>query len=246
MSLPAGGKPKLRGLEHRTDRIALRNQLARRRRGVGGGHSVTCLWGPIQPILDIGTGVGICGAIAWSALPLLTGQAAQNNKKAATPATADQDEGDGVKFGVMTVVGAIPLVNWSAWIFSALEDEELSQVYYLFAALYSLPMLNRGFSQDAFSIATLVLGLLHIQVERFSRTEAVKLDVPSSIRDAASSLQQQFRRASQSSKAQADVQQLEDQPAPAELERDELDESLSRWDERFQQEPKRDQQKERR
>ena len=60
-----------------------------------------------------GTGVGICGAIAWSALPLLTGQAAQNNKKAATPATADQDEGDGVKFGVMTVVGAIPLVNWS-------------------------------------------------------------------------------------------------------------------------------------
>ena len=46
--------------------------------------------------------------------------------------------------------------------------------------------------------------------------------------------------------AQADVQQLEDQPAPAELERDELDESLSRWDERFQQEPKRDQQKERR
>ena len=54
MSLPAGGKPKLRGLEHRTDRIALRNQLARRRRGVGGGHSVTCLWGPIQPILDIG------------------------------------------------------------------------------------------------------------------------------------------------------------------------------------------------
>lgn len=50
-----------------------------------------------------------------------------------------------------------------AWIFAALEDEELRQVYYLFAALYGLPMLSRGFSQDAFSIATVILGLLHIQ-----------------------------------------------------------------------------------
>ena len=60
-----------------------------------------------------------------------------------------------------------------AWIFSALEDEELSHVYYLFAALYSLPMLNRGFSQDAFSIATLVLGLLHIQVGPQIHSETV-------------------------------------------------------------------------
>ncbi|KAK9828215.1 hypothetical protein WJX74_003690 [Apatococcus lobatus] len=189
--------------------------------------SCTCLWGPVQPVLDIGTAVGISGVLAWSALPLLTGQAADRNRTASTAAATDEEEGDGVKFGVMTVVGAIPLVNWSAWIFAALEDEELRQVYYLFAALYGLPMLSRGFSQDAFSIATVILGVLHIQVERVSRTEAVKLNVPSSISSLASSLQDRLQ-------ARRRTAQIEEKPPPAELERAELDKDLSKWDQRFQ------------
>lgn len=60
-----------------------------------------------------GTGIGICGVLVWSALPLVTGQAAKLNRKPSTAAATDEEEGDGVKFGVMTVVGAIPLVNWS-------------------------------------------------------------------------------------------------------------------------------------
>ena len=63
--------------------------------------------------MSAGTGIGISGMLAWSALPLLTGQSAERNRKPSTAAATDEEEGDGVKFGVMTVVGAIPLVNWS-------------------------------------------------------------------------------------------------------------------------------------
>ena len=73
-----------------------------------------------------GTGIGICGVLAWSALPLMTGQAAKLNARPSTAAATDEEEGDGVKFGVMTVVGAIPLVNWSVSISFLLDQCQFS------------------------------------------------------------------------------------------------------------------------
>ena len=47
---------------------------------------------------------------------------------------------------------------------AALEDEANARAYYWFAALYALPLLTNGFDQDAFSIALLLTGAVHVQV----------------------------------------------------------------------------------
>ena len=51
-----------------------------------------------------------------------------------------------------------------AWIFAAFEDKERASFYYILAILYGAPQLNAGFQQNWFSIATLLAGILHIQV----------------------------------------------------------------------------------
>ncbi|KAK9828117.1 hypothetical protein WJX81_006542 [Elliptochloris bilobata] len=87
-------------------------------------------------------------------------------------------EGEEVKWGVMTVISFIPLFNWLAWVFAAFDDPQRARLYYLFAAVYAVPSLRNGFTLDSFSIACLLLGIVHVQVERVAQTEAVGLDLP--------------------------------------------------------------------
>lgn len=112
--------------------------------------------------------------IGISTLPLLTGAA-----KSRTRTVDDTDEEDGVKWGVMTIISCFPLLNWLAWVFAAFDDEERAPIYYTNAFVYLLPWLSRGFELDRFSIACLLVGIAHVQVERIAQTEPEKAQLPS-------------------------------------------------------------------
>jgi hypothetical protein len=55
-----------------------------------------------------------------------------------------------------------------AWVFGALdvtgETNPRAPLYYLYAAVYGLPLVRNGFDQDSFSVGLLLLGALHLQV----------------------------------------------------------------------------------
>lgn len=58
-----------------------------------------------------------------------------------------------------------------AWIFAALDDPQSASRYYLFAALYALPLLTEGLSLDGTLLAATALCALHVQVERVVATQ---------------------------------------------------------------------------
>lgn len=66
--------------------------------------------------------------------------------------------------------------------FGALDDEESSFIYWSFALIYTLPYLRNGFELDGFAIAALLLGALHMQVERLAQTEPVEVELPEVLR----------------------------------------------------------------
>lgn len=75
---------------------------------------------PISDIVETGSfvntlfvssvGVAIAINIGISALPLLSGAA--ENKSAARTGNTDEDESEEVKWGVMSVISFLPLLNW--------------------------------------------------------------------------------------------------------------------------------------
>eukprot|EP01024_Parvocaulis_polyphysoides_P037921 TRINITY_DN33899_c1_g1_i1.p1 TRINITY_DN33899_c1_g1~~TRINITY_DN33899_c1_g1_i1.p1 ORF type:complete len:310 (+),score=32.89 TRINITY_DN33899_c1_g1_i1:217-1146(+) len=81
------------------------------------------------------------------------------------------EEGDNVKWSVMGVISCIPYLNYLAWIFGALEDEQNKNIYYAYAALYFLPWIKQGFEFDFWQVWILALGIVHVQVERLVITE---------------------------------------------------------------------------
>lgn len=58
------------------------------------------------------------------------------------------------------------LTAMQAWVFAAIasEDQRAARKYYAIALLYAWPTLLRGLDLDAFSIACLLAGILHVQV----------------------------------------------------------------------------------
>eukprot|EP00884_Botryococcus_braunii_P018998 jgi/Botrbrau1/5782/Bobra.0155s0005.1 len=81
----------------------------------------------------------------------------------------------------MTVISFFPVFNWLAWVFAAFDDPARASLYYTYTALYLLPLLRNGFQIDSPTIAWLVLGILHVQVERIARTEAVQISLPGGV-----------------------------------------------------------------
>ncbi|GBF96838.1 hypothetical protein Rsub_09694 [Raphidocelis subcapitata] len=75
------------------------------------------------------------------------------------------------RWALMGGISFFPLFNWLAWVLAALEDEANARLYYWFAGLYALPLLVNGFDQDAFSIALLLTGAVHVQAARIAATE---------------------------------------------------------------------------
>jgi len=78
---------------------------------------------------------------------------------------------DGFSYGVMGAVSFIPLFNWTAWVLPALTQPERAPLYLSYAALYATPLLLEGFSIGGYTVAMLLLGVLHVQVERIVATE---------------------------------------------------------------------------
>ena len=99
------------------------------------------------------------------------------------PADPEADS-DGVQWGVMSLVSLLPWFSglvgpacsrWraqlplltsaeaQAWVFAALTDEDRRKTYVAFAAVYSLPLLQRGLSFDPYVLACVLACAVHVQ-----------------------------------------------------------------------------------
>ncbi|KAI8469746.1 MAG: hypothetical protein J3K34DRAFT_521893 [Monoraphidium minutum] len=87
------------------------------------------------------------------------------------PARVKENQEASFRWGIMGAIACLPLFNWLAWVFAALEEEGQARYYYGLAALYALPLLRTGFDLDAFAVALLAVGAAHVQAERIAATE---------------------------------------------------------------------------
>lgn len=83
-----------------------------------------------------------------------------------------------VRWSVMSILSCVPYVNYMAWVFAALDsssssmmneskDDKRSSVHYwTLAAIYALPYLIDGFHMDSFTLLSLSIGVMHVQLER--------------------------------------------------------------------------------
>ena len=69
-----------------------------------------------------------------------------------------------------------------AWVFGALDDEESSVLYWTFAWIYTIPYITNGFQLDSYAVFALVLGIVHMQIERIGQTEPVEVELPQILR----------------------------------------------------------------
>ena len=145
-------------------------------------------------LLSVGFFSAATAGLLYSVTPLLTGKAKQANQGKLDSYGETDAEPEGIKWGVMSVVSFIPLVNWTvscdaclqawytpslwqlvlcklsfilqAWVFAAIDDEEQAAKYYAFAAVYTLPLLRNGFTFDGFLAAAVLICAAHVQVKR--------------------------------------------------------------------------------
>lgn len=137
----------------------------------------------IRDSLQIGIVVSIVLSTGLSLLPILTGESKERHEEKLLGPDMLED-GDEVKWSVMTVLSFLPFLNPMAWIFAALDDETSPTIYWSFAVLYSLPYLKNGFELDGFTTLVLMLGIVHIQVERIAQTEPVEIELSDWLRKA--------------------------------------------------------------
>ena len=144
-------------------------------------------------LLSVGFFSAAAAGLLYSATPLLTGKAKQANQGKSDGYGETDAEPEGIKWGAMSVVSFIPLVNWTvscnarlqawytsslcqlvlcklslilqAWVFAAIDDEEQATKYYAFAAVYALPLLRNGFTFDGFLAAAVLVCAAHVQVQ---------------------------------------------------------------------------------
>lgn len=75
-------------------------------------------------------------------------------------------------WSVSTVTSLIPVFNWLTWILPALESKQPAR-FYLFAAIYAIPVFVRGLPTgevEPTTIALYILCALHLQVELAAAT----------------------------------------------------------------------------
>ena len=82
-----------------------------------------------------------------------------------------------VRWSVMSILSCVPYVNYMAWVFAALDSSSLSMLegsnngnrgshYWTLAAVYALPYLVDWFHIDTFTLISLSIGVMHVQIER--------------------------------------------------------------------------------
>ncbi|KAA6426412.1 MAG: hypothetical protein FRX49_03523, partial [Trebouxia sp. A1-2] len=129
-------------------------------------------------LLSVGFYTAAAAGLLYSATPLLTGKSKDENQGRSDNYGETDADPEGIKWGVMSVVSFIPLFNWTAWVFAAIDDETQAAKYYAFAAVYALPLIRNGFQFDSFLAVAVLLCAAHVQLERIANTEPVGIDVP--------------------------------------------------------------------
>lgn len=127
--------------------------------------------------IQYATGVGIALGIALSSLPILSGEAREANERRYLQPT-EEEEANSIRWGVMSVLSFIPYLSPLAWVFAGLDDETYSSLYYVYAALYTLPYLTNGLQLNSFVLLSIAAGIAHVQIERLALTEPVEVEFP--------------------------------------------------------------------
>eukprot|EP00891_Asterochloris_glomerata_P002823 jgi/Astpho2/2823/Aster-x0131 len=106
----------------------------------------------------------------------------------------------------MAVLSFIPWINWTAWIFAALDDEAQAAKFYTLAALYSLPAVRSALELrlDGFTIFSIVACAIHVQIERIANEEVSGLQVPG-ISSIAKSTKRAAKQITEESRSYADA-----------------------------------------
>lgn len=125
--------------------------------------------------------------------------------------------------------------------FAAVDDETSSKLYWTFAAVYCIPYLASGLELDNFAFVALLLGILHIQIERIAQTEPLELELPEVLRSLLRALprtitalgrygssiggevEERFKRSDDARRRRPDRKYLEEKSREARMELDEFD-----------------------
>lgn len=134
-------------------------------------------WSPLEMVVH----GGIVGGILYSLV-----SSTSTHRGHPRRGTGDMME-DGfetaVRWSVMSILSCAPYVNYMAWVFAALDssssasfrstqdtwatkERDQSRTYWSLAALYALPYIVDGCRLDLFTLLSLSLGVVHVQVER--------------------------------------------------------------------------------
>jgi hypothetical protein len=107
-----------------------------------------------------------------------------------------------------------------------------------------MPYLASGFELDNFAIVALLLGILHIQIERIAQTELLELELPEVLRSLLRTLprtitavgrlggsiggevEERFRRSDDARRRRPDRKYLEEKSREARMELDEFDRKI--------------------
>lgn len=130
---------------------------------------------PLAAVLDVAALAAVTGGLALSALPLLTGKAAKQN--ANRPFNEDSEEEDFL-FSLASGIAILPYANWTAWVLRAFNEESNAALYYAIATAYAVPWVTHDLRLDGFTVLMLLLGAVHVQVDRVAATQPVELRVP--------------------------------------------------------------------
>lgn len=130
---------------------------------------------PFATVLDAAAFAAVTGGLALSALPLLTGKAAKQN--ANRPFNEDTEE-ENFLYSLASGIAILPYANWTAWVLRAFNEESNAALYYAIASAYAVPWVTHDLRLDGFTVLMLLLGAVHVQVERVAATQPVELRVP--------------------------------------------------------------------
>lgn len=150
----------------------------------------------------------------------------------------EDEDGQNLKWGVICAISFVPLINWTGWVFAALESESPT-LYYAYAALYSLPLFLEGFDIGSFSLGMVFLGALHAQAQRVLVTEPdTRIQLPSGaavLEPVVSSLQATLRRVPRAVAAAKQLEEGEKSQLEIEYDREETEQQLRSFDEELMQ-----------
>jgi hypothetical protein len=129
----------------------------------------------------VGLDAVVCVALTGAMVAAMGASAVYNPPSLSPNNPPDADDGewqglfdeqtggsDALRWTLLTLVGCVPLLNWSAWLLMTLEEGESRRArYVLLAALYAAPYVRcvvGGGGVDAFALLSVGACAAHLQV----------------------------------------------------------------------------------